>query len=193
MRKKTLRLALAAATLVALASPAAASAEGTLFDQGIEVTTGSHVTLDLSGRLGWDIPDLASSYECDVHSSVTLKAGHPSHGTATLEFTTETCEGTGVLTGCELESHSTNSPLTVDVTSSDLRITNFEFNESFQGGCFMPASQRTFPEIMATPDATGAISALTLSGAGSDHVTGLPMDLTGELAVEGSLGTYGLG
>jgi hypothetical protein len=194
MKKKTMLLVTAAVAMVALAVPAAASAGGTLFHEGKEVATDSHVSIELTGRATFDIPDAASSFGCDVHSDVTLKAGHPSHGTATFEITTETCEGEGLLAGCELEDHSTNGPFTVTVTTEDFIIHDIEINNEFKPGCFVPGSQLTFDEVTATPDATGAISTVELEGDGIDHVTGLPIEATGDLSVGGgNAGTYGIG
>jgi hypothetical protein len=194
MLKKTILLASLALAAVAFAAPAPASAQGTLFDNGNPVPTGNHVTLELTGVIAFDFPELASSFGCVAHPEITLKAGHPSTGAVeAFNLTTEECEGTGLLEGCELASDMTNKSA-VDVSATSLTITGFEFTQLFKEGCIVPASLWTFPAITAIPNNANAISILSLSGEGISDVTGLVIQVTGTLQiVGGAAGTYGIG
>jgi hypothetical protein len=179
---------------VAFAAPAPASAQGTLFDKGVEVTTNTHVTLQMTGKFGFDVPELASSYSCLAHPEITLKAGHPSTGAVeAFNITTAECAGTGLLEGCVLANDVTNKPH-VDVTATNLKITIIVITNVFAEGCNVPASAWTFPSVVATPNNTEAISSVKVAGAAVDDVTGLAMEATGELEIAaGAAGTYGIG
>jgi hypothetical protein len=194
MLKKMMLLAGLALSAVAFAAPASASAQGTLFDEGTPIPAGNHATLETTGVIGFDVPELASSFGCNSHPKVTLVSGHPSTGTVTaFNITTSECAGTGLLEGCELANDTTNTP-TVDVSATVLTITNIKINNVFKEGCIVPASQWTFPAVVATPNNTKAISSVKVSGNGVDEVTGLLIEATGTLNIAGgAAGTYGVG
>jgi hypothetical protein len=194
MLKKMMLLASLALAVVAFAAPASASAQGTLFDGTTPIPTGNHITLETTGVISFDVPELASSFGCNSHPKVTLVSGHPSTGTVeAFNITTSECAGTGLLEGCVLANDTTNKPA-VDVSATVLTITNIEINNVFAEGCIVPGSKLTFPAVVATPDNTKSISSVKVSGNGVDDVTGLLIEATGTLNIAGgAAGTYGIG
>jgi hypothetical protein len=194
MLKKMMLLASLALAVVAFAAPAPASAAGTLFDKGVQVPTGNHVTLELTGVFTYDMPELESSFGCNSHPKVTLKSGHPSTGTVlAFNITTSECVGTGLLKGCVPVNDVTNQPA-VDVSATALTITNIDITIEFAEGCIVPSATLTFPAVVATPNNANAIGSVTVAGNGVDDVTGLAIKATGTFLIAGgAAGTYGIG
>ena len=76
--------------------------------------------------------------------------------------------GTGLLTGCELEADSNTAPWSVDVNgTTDLKITNVGITNAFDENCIASGTRLSFSEVTATPDNSGEIGSVTLSGTGT--------------------------
>jgi len=194
MLKKTILLASMASA--AFTVPTMASAAGTLTHEGVPVPTNETVSAQVSGFVEIDLPALESGYGCEAEAEVELVSGHPSTGTSVLEIpSTDNCQGTGLLAGCELEAHESNGPFDVVAGANDFTVTNpggvMTLSSAFDENCIVPGGEMTFAEVLVTPDNTESISSVTLSGEGVDDVTELALTVTGELAVEPA-GTYGI-
>jgi hypothetical protein len=193
MFKKLMLLTASALMAIALAAPVSASASGTLFHDGVPIPTGEHITIDLVGHLITNLNPIGSTFGCNAHSELTLKSGHPSHGTGTFDVTTDKCTGTGFFAGCTVESHTTNAPFTVDVTSQSVLFTNVEIEYDLDDGCLVPRLILTLGQMTAL-SGSESMASFSLSGEGFDDVTGLPFETEGTMEVTGeSNGTYQFG
>jgi hypothetical protein len=132
-------------------------------------------------------------FDCAVHSTVELTA---EGGTMVeLGLTTETCAGTGVLTGCTLAEDQLDGSPTITPTAAAIDISGIVLTTSYGGTCPLTSAMLTVSSLTATPDNVEAISTLTLSGSYVlDPSSGgtLSSSLTGELEAA-SPETIGIG
>jgi hypothetical protein len=165
---------------------------GKWFDMGVSIPKCTEIELPLTGVFSYDIPELASSFGCVLDMTITAEPGGGAE-VSSFETTTSGCEGTGLLAGCVIVADESNSP-EVDVSKMDFTITNLEYTFIFGEGCLLPASLFTWPEMTLVPNNPESISSVTISGKGSDDVSGLEFGPTGTLSVTGGkAGTYGIG
>jgi hypothetical protein len=194
MLKKMMLLSSMALAAVAFAVPASASAQALWAHDGVPL---SHETVTFSGFAEFHLIDspVPASFGCVVHATVTIYNDPEAHGDVTdFEVTTETCEGTGVLKGCQLIGHSNTAEgagsWTVDVTTEHFTITNVQITDAFNEGCAAPGAILHFPEITAAPDNAEEISSVTISGLGESTGSGRA-EATGTLTAD-QPGTYGI-
>lgn len=184
--KKMLLLAGMALAVVALAGPASASAEPlTWLDNHEVLGAEEHATEEYEGPARF-FGAGEDSFGCEVTVVLTAEGGHT--GTITkFEPTTETCTGTGAFAGCELANHSASTPWDVDVTTTDLVVTDVTIHNEYDEACAVETTHLEFPELTAVPDENTTISTLTVSGFATSGAFGF-----GELHAETG-GTIGIG
>lgn len=161
-------------------------------------TTVEEITEDFMGFVKFEVASSPiNNFGCVVHAHVTgyTKAStgtKQAHGAVTsFEITTKTCKGEGVYENCELTTHSNTAeetPWTVDVTTTDLIVTNAAIKNTYKN-CLAPAANLSFPEITAEPDNATKINCLTISGQGINVST--VVNATGTLCAYHE-GTYGI-
>jgi hypothetical protein len=193
MLKKMMLLAGMALAVVAFAGPASASAAEWIHNvEGEEVPAVSGESEDFTGFAKFEVTVLeGTSFGCVVHAHVVLGGGSTANVTG-FEITTSTCVGEGLLAGCELSADQpTNLPWTVAINPTDFSIANVTLDNRFKEGCFFEEAQLKFPSITAVPNNRTEITTLTLSGAGEDELTGLPLAASGVLTAYHP-GTYGV-
>jgi hypothetical protein len=167
--KKMLILASMALAAVAFAAPASASAATWVHWTEGEEESVSTITEDFTGFAKFSVVGAeGNNFGCTVHAHVNgTTEGGVAHATVTsFEITTSTCKGEGTFTGCELESDSTTTPWTVDVSSTDFVVTNVGITNNFKN-CLVPPANLSFPEVTASPEPEATkINCLKLSGNG---------------------------
>lgn len=186
MIKKMMLLAIAVAAVAAFAAPASALAGTHWIHEG---STVSSFEEDYTGFASFDVNAFpGTSFGCVVHVHLSATQDTtPTTATGTItsfEVTTNTCEGTGLLTGCELENDTSNTNWHVVATATDLDITKtggeIEINNSYKAGCAVAASTVKFASITATPTPNiEEVECLDLSGSGSSALGAVAA--TGEL------------
>jgi hypothetical protein len=184
--KKTLLLATAALAAMALAVPAAASAEvhPTLVDAETEEPVAEETTFELSGSLTFETG--GSGTTCIVHSVVTVTNAETFD--ATFEATIPACEAFGKPFGnCTLEEsnpvYEDETPgWMVNLDDHSFTVENVEIHNVYDSGC--PAGEYVdleFESILAHPvDTEGEteteqpINHLEIKGEGNAIITDGP-------------------
>ena len=162
--KKMLLLASMALAAMAVAIPAAASAEPALWTHEHKVLTSGTPSSPYEGFAKFEIPGVFS-FGCEI--TVRLQAEPGTTGTVTeFKVTTTTCKGTGAAAACELGGdHPENLPWTVHTTTHDLEITDVTILNTYKAGCGLGAQTTLhFPKITAEIDNATTIHSVTLSG-----------------------------
>lgn len=135
---------------------AAALASMALAPSALAAEDGTIVEINASDYQGWakfNIPGVGS-YECHVTAKSEITGDT---GGKVLQFTvpdTTKCTGTGVIEGCKLSSHSSNTP-TFTATPTDFDVTSVEITNTFSG-CSTTNVTLTFSSITLRPLKTGA-------------------------------------
>jgi hypothetical protein len=184
--KKMLLLASMALAAIAFAAPAAAQAEWTHDHEPLS----EPATIHFHGDARFFVP-FVGSFGCEVHGTMEATPGDEAHVTQFTPYT-NTCSGTGALTGCQLEKHSATVPWDAhaNTTSGDITVTNATlFNNYVPGSCLFgtETSHLEFDEVTLTPDNADTINSVELSGV--DNTLGA--EASGTLDVTPA-GTYGI-
>jgi len=156
---------------MAFAAPAMAATDGSLVDHNnTEEVIPPNTVLH---TVGWaKFATAAGSLECHVTSAVKATGTTGSTGDVT-SFTvpdTTKCTGTGLLNGCKLASHTSNTEYHVTVTSNGrLDVTKEEkkgvitITNTFSS-CLAKKITLTFTEVQLTPLKTGTTKATGTEG-----------------------------
>lgn len=193
MFKKLMLLAASVAALVAIAAPAAAQAETPWFMNGGGGVVGEKVTL--SGPAAFEVPGVAGAH-ATVHA--TLQLGANGSGTVTA-FHVTGCTGTGQLNNLPCTATPTfpnwpatalkNGKIEINIPAANPLHNLYYTNPQHTG---TPVATTVLSgQVIADPDARGAISAVTLTTGVDVTANGNPAIVTGELEVIENPGTFG--
>jgi len=181
----TIKRMLLFASVAFAALPAAAQAEwtheGELLKGAAEVQLSGTVMFTLPAGLGGNI--------CLVKANLVMLPGK--QGAITKpELQTATCEGWGVLEGCEVEKDSTTAPWAVAINEATKHLDMQESTISyvFKAGCPVPMAHLVFPATTIEPDNPEALDFLVATGMTALGVVG---KLTFKV-IEGKAKTYGI-
>lgn len=191
--RKTLLLLGTALAAVLLAVPAAAQGAGRLYDVKTGKTVSSGTEIHLTGTETFTTVE--AGFECKKHVIVTAHV--IANGTVHGSVTTEECEGSGMLAGCEIKSvKATNAPWKFSVNTEDLVVTDVTNDVEFDSECALSAATVETPEMTVTAkEPTKGISTVLISGEGTADLgeVELPLEVSGHLEVTGgAAGTYGI-
>jgi hypothetical protein len=207
LRKMALLAGMALAA-IAFAVPATASAEETPIWLKNHDPLTEHAELEFAGTAQFE------TEEGGIHCNET--EGHvtaePPHTGVVTAFTveTESCEGFGLLEGCELVDHElTNEPVGHATANTDIEITEVELWNEFAGsGCPVETIELHLPVVTLTPENSGShteapttISTVDLHAEGVATITSFfhliheEEDVTAEGTLEATDGSeiYGIG
>lgn len=192
--KRIASLAVMALAAVALSVPAAASASGTWTDDHDKLRKDG--VLKLTGKVTFALPGVFS-FGCDVHIEAKLTASY-GKGTGVktgtghvekYEATTDTCVGTGLLTGCQLQSDSTtNLPLMLTATKTDIDVVDKAKHHLQFSSCPISSAQLEFGPTTLHLNNAETFSEVEIEGSTE---SGVLASGTLELGEE-EAGTYGV-
>ena len=161
IKKSLLALAAAAMATMAFASPAMAT-DGVIRDHEGTAAIGNNTEVHM---IGWaKFTTGKGSFECHVTAVIKATGATGSTGDVTTFNVPDTtkCTGTGLLNGCKLTSHSSNTSFHATVTSNgkiDITKTGGKVTiiNTFSG-CLVKNLTTTFSSIELTPLKTGTTS-----------------------------------
>jgi len=158
-------------------------------DKGVVLKKGEHATVDLSGKITWELLGPTHSYTCDVTGTLTAEGGTTTGTITKFALTTASCVGTGAFAQCSVKTDKINGlPWVVHTTTTDLELTNVAAFVEYQGAeCLAQTSNLTFATVTATPNKLDPIASLTISAKGANGTL-----LTGSLSLSDP-NTLGIG
>jgi len=181
--------------MVVLVVPASASAQTTLTHNDVHVSGSVDYTQSFEGFIDFTLKEVAGLtkhgvFGCEVTVTVTVTSP-TSAELIKYQLTTQTCEGEGFYDNCSLMSHSSTVPWALDVTASDLEVTNAKVTTSYTGCTSgVVGSTIEFAKITLIPhlDEQGTIETLTLSATSTNTL----VTTTGELHLHEGEPTLGV-
>jgi hypothetical protein len=193
MPKKMLLLAI---VVVALAAPAAASADQWT-GEGETIGAEEAVSESYEGFISFTTPSpplpVHSTFGCEMTMRIVVFGSESGTGNASVsEFGANplTCKGTGIFAECLLSADSYLGFGSVDINASDLTFTGpITMTNFYWGKCPVQASHLTFNSVTATTTngVLGGISHISLSGTATNGAS----KISGTMQNENSFGLGG--
>jgi len=181
--KKRLLIACVVAALASMAVAAAAFAF-TWKDKGTNITATK--TINLTGGEVFE-SSTNNGMSCEVLATLQIETGGLGKIT---KWEVKNCGGAfGEFVGCEvLATEAKTLPWTVDLTTTDFKITNLRLRRTFKNGCKVKELDKTVAEMTVTPNKTTEISEVEFTGTKETYKS------FGSFKVDSpNAGTYGWG
>jgi hypothetical protein len=182
--KKRLLIACAAAAIASMAVAAVAFGF-TWKDKGTNIA--STKTMNLTGGEVFESPAGTSGMSCEVLATLQMETAGLGKIT---KWEVKNCGGGfGEFAGCSvLATEAKTLPWTVDLATTDFKITNMRIRRTFKAGCKKTELDKTVAEVTVTPNSTTEIGEAEFTGTKETYKA------FGSLKVDSpNVGTYGWG